>query len=416
MPTKTLVASAYAAHMARRAADFGVVLQGTVGVDMKAVHARSLKITMDARNGNENWLKGMQNCELIFGHARFEGPKTVRVNGELLSAERIFVNVGGRALVPDFPGVDSVPYWTNSSILASDALPEHLVVIGGSYIGLEFAQIYRRFGAAVTVVERGPRLAGKEDPEVSQTIEEFFEAEGITIRTHATCIQLARNPDGKITVGVVCEKGGPDVVGTHVLLAVGRVPNTEDLGLDQAGVETDHRGFIKVDDFLETNVPGVFALGDCNGRGAFTHTAYNDFEIAADNLLGTAGSTPRRVSDRILCYAMYTDPPLGRVGMTETEARATGRKLKVSTRPMARVGRAKEKAETWGFMKMVADAETDAILGAAILGTSGDEAIQSVLNVMANGGTATKMARTVHIHPTVAELLPTIAGDLKPVL
>ncbi len=409
MPTKTLVASAYAAHLARRGADFGVIT-GEIRIDMATIHARSQKISIDGRNGNESWLRGMERCTLIFGHARFEGPRTVRVGEDRLEADRIFINVGGRAAVPDLPGVDSVPYFTNVSLLDTAVLPEHLVVIGGSYIGLEFAQIYRRFGAQVTIVERAPRLVPREDEDVSETIQSVLEAEGITMRTSADCIRLEPHPQG-VLVGVNCAHHGPDVVGTHVLLAVGRRPNTDDLGLDKAGIQTDARGYIKVNDRLETNVANVWALGDCNGRGAFTHTSYNDFEIVADNLLSGAD---RKVSDRIPCYALYVDPPLGRVGMSETEARATGKRLLVGMRPMTRVGRAREKAETAGFMKMVVDADTRAILGATILGTGGDEAIHTVLDIMAAGGTATTLAHTMHIHPTVSELVPTLAGELKP--
>ncbi len=408
-PTKTLVASAYAAHIARRGADFGVTT-GPVGIDMARVHARSQKISRDGRAGNEAWLRSMERCILIFDQARFEGPHAVRVGEEVLEADRIFINVGGRALVPDMPGVADVPYFTNSSLLETDLLPEHLVVVGGSYIGLEFAQIYRRFGARVTVVEKGPRLIAREDEEVSSAVREILEGEGIAVRTDATCLRFAPHPHG-IAVGVDCAAGAPEVIGSHVLLAVGRRPNTDDLALELAGVETDAHGYIAVNDRLETTAPGIWALGDCNGRGAFTHTAYNDFEIVAANLLDGAD---RKVSDRIPCYALYVDPPLGRVGMSETEARATGRRVLVGRRPMSRVGRAVEKDETSGFMKIVVEAGTSKILGAAILGTGGDEAIHTVLDIMAAGGDATTLARTMHIHPTVAELVPTIAGELQP--
>lgn len=405
-PTKTLVASAYAAHLARRGADFGV-MTGDVHIDMGRVHARSQKIAMDGRTGNETWLRGMERCTLIMGHARFEGPHTVRVGGDTLEADRIFINVGGRALIPDLPGIGDVPYFTNSSLLATDVLPGHLVVVGGSYIGLEFAQIYRRFGSKVTVVEKGPSLVGREDEEISNAIQSFLEAEGIAVRTNADCIRFARHERG-VAVGVNCAQGDPDVIGSHVLLAVGRRPNTDDLGLESAGVATDARGYIRVNDRLETSVAGIWALGDCNGRGAFTHTAYNDYEIVADNLLT---GTDRKVTDRIPCYALYVDPPLGRVGLTESEARASGKRIEVGRRPMSRVARAREKGETNGLMKIVTDADTNAILGAAILGTGGDEAIHAVLDVMAAGGNIITLAHTMHIHPTVSELLPTIAGE-----
>ncbi|MBL8168796.1 MAG: FAD-containing oxidoreductase [Acidobacteria bacterium] len=411
MPTKTLVASAYAAHLARRAADFGVVLDGAVQVDMKKVSARAATVSYNARTGLETYLRGMNGCTVIEGHARFESPTTVRVGDELLTAPRIFINVGGRAIVPDFPGINDVSYLTNTSMLALDSLPDHLIVVGGSYIGLEFAQMYRRFGAAVTIVEKGSRLVAREDEDVSAAIHEILTREGITIRTNAECISLAPHEKG-VSVGVNCSSGEPASVGSHVLLAVGRQPNTADLGLDKAGVATDARGYITVDDSLATNVPGIWAMGDCNGRGAFTHTAYNDFEIIAANLLN---GEQRRVSDRILGYALYIDPPLGRVGLTEHEARATGKPLLIGRRPMTRVGRAVEKDETQGFMKIIVDAETRRILGASILGLSGDEAIHGILDIMNAKVPYDVLERAVPIHPTVSELIPTVLNDLRPI-
>lgn len=411
MPTKTLVASAYAAHLARRAADFGIVLDGAVSVDLKKVKARADTVAANARKGVEKYLREMKGCTVLDGHARFESPDTVRVGVELQTAPRIFINVGGRAVVPDLPGVGEVPYLTNTSMLALDQLPEHLIVIGGSYIGLEFAQMYRRFGAEVTVVEKGPRLIAREDEDVSEAIREILQREGITVRTGAECISLAPHERG-VSVGVNCAEGEPASIGSHVLLAVGRRPNTDDLSLEKAGVATDARGYITVDDNLATNVPGIWALGDCNGRGAFTHTAYNDFEIVAANLL--AGKR-RCVSDRIPAYALYIDPPLGRVGMTEREARASGRPLLIGTRPMSRVGRAIEKAETQGFMKIIVDAETRRILGAAILGTSGDEAIHGILDIMNADVPYDVLERAVPIHPTVSELIPTMLSELRPI-
>ena len=406
-PTKTLVASAYAAHLARRGADYGVVT-GPITIDMARVHARTVKISRDSREANETWLRGLKHCTLIKGHARFEGSKTVRVGEDLLAADRIFVNVGGRAAIPDMPGVRDVPILTNSSLLRLAEIPEHLVVIGGSYIGLEFAQAYRRFGAEVTVVEKGARLVSREDEPVSQTLRTILEAEGIRVRTGAECISFSRLGNG-IKVGIQCEADPTDPIGSHVLLAVGRVPNTDDLDLEKAGVEKDARGYIVVDETLATSTPGIWALGDCNGRGAFTHTSYNDFEIVAENLLDGA---KRTVTDRIPCYALFTDPPLGRVGMSAGQAIASGRKVKVGRRAMKNVGRAVEKDEATGFMEIVVDAESDLILGGTILGTSGDEAIHAILDMMANGATATRLRTTVHIHPTVSELLPTIAGAL----
>jgi pyruvate/2-oxoglutarate dehydrogenase complex dihydrolipoamide dehydrogenase (E3) component len=410
MPTKALVASAYAAHLARRGREFGVVNDGDIRVDMVRVCARAAAIVERARRGVESWLAGMNGCTVIRGHARFVSPTRVRVGDDVLEAPRIFINVGGRARVPEISGVRQVPFLTNTSLVALDRLPRHLVVIGGSYIGLEFGQMYRRFGAEVTIVEQGPRLIAREDEDVSAAVADILRTEGITIRLNAQCIAVAPHADG-VAVGVDCTAGPPQIVGSDLLLAVGRQPNTHDLDLDRAGVATDTHGYIVVDDTLATSVPGIWALGDCNGRGAFTHTAYNDYEIVAANLLDQAG---RRVSDRILGYALYIDPPLGRVGMTEAEARAAGRRVLVGQRPMSRVGRAIEKGETLGFMKIVVDGDSRQILGAAILGTGGDEAIHGVIDMMNARATADVLQWAMPIHPTVSELIPTILGELRP--
>jgi pyruvate/2-oxoglutarate dehydrogenase complex dihydrolipoamide dehydrogenase (E3) component len=410
MPTKTLVASAKVAATARRTADYGVVLPGPVSVDMAQVRARAAAVSRTARENNERWLEGMEGLTLIRGHARFLDAQTLGVGDDRLTAPLIVLNVGGRALVPDMPGIGDQPVMTNGDIVALDTLPRHLVVIGGSYIGLEFAQMYRRFGSAVTVIERGPRLVSREDEDVSEAIRTILETEGITVRTSAECIAFAPDADG-VAVRVDCRTGEPEVVGSHVLMAVGRRPNTDDLGLDAAGIRTDKRGYIEVDERLETSAPGIFALGDCNGRGAFTHTAYNDYEILASNLLD---GDARSVDQRIPAYALYTDPPLGRVGLTDAQARASGRPLLFSKRPMSRVGRAIEKGETQGFMKLVADAQTHRILGAAILGVEGDEAIHGILDVMNADLPYTIFERAVPIHPTVSELIPTLVGDLRP--
>jgi pyruvate/2-oxoglutarate dehydrogenase complex dihydrolipoamide dehydrogenase (E3) component len=409
MPTKTLVASAYAAHLAQRAADFGVMFDSPPRIDMVKVKARADTVAHNARTGVEKWLRGMKGCTVLQGQARFESPDTIAVDDERLTAPRIFINVGGRANVPAIPGIDSVPYLTNTSMLAVDRVPEHLIVIGGSYIALEFAQMYRRFGARVTVIEQSPRLVMREDEDISVAVREILEAEGIAVRTGARCIRVAPHEAG-VAVGLDCMAGEPEIVGSIILLAVGRTPNTSDLGLDKAGVATDARGHIQVDDRLATNVPGIWALGDCNGRGAFTHTAYNDFEIVAANLLD---GEDRRVSQRVPAYALYIDPPLGRVGMTEAEARKSGRPLLIGHRPMTRVGRAVEKDETKGFMKVVVDAETRKILGAAILGTGGDEAIHGILDMMNAGVPYTTLQNAMPIHPTVSELIPTMLGEMK---
>jgi pyruvate/2-oxoglutarate dehydrogenase complex dihydrolipoamide dehydrogenase (E3) component len=406
IPTKTLVASAHAAQLARRGAEYGIGT-GPVSVDMAKVKARKDGIMLGDRHGVEAWLDGMDGCTVFRGHARFEDPHTLRVGDEVLRADRIFLNVGGRAVVPDIPGLPDVEFLTNVSILELDTVPEHLVIVGGSYIALEFAQMYRRFGARVTVVQRGPRLASREDEDVSATIREIVEAEGIDIAVGADDIRISKSDNG---FELSPSAGAAAIQGSHLLLAVGRRPNTDDLGLAAAGVQTDARGFIVVDDQLKTNVDHIWAMGDCNGKGAFTHTSYNDFEIVAANLLD---DDPRRVSDRITTYALYIDPPLGRAGMTVDEVRASGRKALVGKRPMTRVGRAVEKGETQGFMKVVVDADTDEILGAAIFGVGGDEVIHCILDVMSAKAPYTTLARTMHIHPTVSELVPTVLQEMS---
>ena len=410
IPTKTLVASAYAAHVARRGAEYGFAVDGDVRVDMKRVKARKDEVSGRSNRGVEEWLRGLKNCTVIQGHARFQSSHTVAVNDEVLQADKVFINVGGRASVPAMPGIQDVPVLTNSSMMDVDFLPEHLVIVGGSYIGLEFGQMYRRFGSEVTIVEMGPRLIGREDEDISEAVRQILGAEGIQIRLNAKCIALAKR-DSRIAVGMECTEGPPEVVGTHILLAVGRTPNTSDLGLDRAGVATDQRGYIIVDDQLQTNAPGIWALGDCNGRGAFTHTSYNDYEIVADNLLN---GDHRRVSDRIQTYALFTDPPLGRCGMTDAEIRNSGRAALAAKHPMSRVGRAVEKGETQGFIKISVDAETKHILGAAILGTGGDEVVHVLLDVMYAKAPYTVVQRAMHIHPTVAEFLPTVLSKLEP--
>ncbi len=410
IPTKTLVASAYAAHVARRGAEYGFVVNGDVRVDMKRVKARKDEVSGRSNRGVEEWLRGLNNCTVIQGHARFQSSHTVAVNDEILQAGKIYINVGGRASVPAMPGIQDVPFLTNSSIMDVDFLPEHLIIVGGSYIGLEFGQMYRRFGSEVTIVEMGPRLIGREDEDISEAVRQILEAEGIQIRLNAKCISLAKR-DSRITVGIRCDEGPPEVVGTHVLLAVGRTPNTHDLDLDRAGVATDERGYIIVDDQLQTNVRGVWALGDCNGRGAFTHTSYNDYEIVADNLLN---GDDRRVSDRIQTYALFTDPPLGRCGMTDAEIRKSGRAALATKHPMSRVSRAVEKGETHGFIKVAVDADTKQILSAAILGTGGDEIVHVLLDAMYAKAPYTVIQRAMHIHPTVAEFLPTVLSKLEP--
>jgi pyruvate/2-oxoglutarate dehydrogenase complex dihydrolipoamide dehydrogenase (E3) component len=413
IPTKTLVASARAAHVARRGAEFGFAA-GEVRVDMGAVKRRKDAVVKQSSDGVAGWLAGMKNVTLVRGHARFTAPRTLSVNGATLSAERVFINTGGRALVPDIPGVKDVPYLTNSTMMEVDFLPEHLVIVGGSYIGLEFAQMYRRFGAKVTVVERMAKLLPREDDDVAAEIRAILEREGIEIRTGAECMALSRKGE-RVSVGLQCQGGAPLAEGSHVLLAVGRVPNTGDLGLEAAGIQTDARGYIKVDDQCRTSAEGVWALGDANGRGAFTHTSWNDYEIVAANLFD---DDPRRISDRIPAYALFIDPPLGRAGMNEAEARQLmkggGKRVLAAKMPMTRVGRAREAGETQGFMKVLVDADSKELLGAALLGLNGDEIVHSLLDMMYAKKPYTTIQRAMHIHPTVTELIPTLLGTLKP--
>jgi pyruvate/2-oxoglutarate dehydrogenase complex dihydrolipoamide dehydrogenase (E3) component len=409
-PTKAMVASAYTARVAQRAGEYGIALDGGMRVDMKAVKSRKDAISGQFSSSVESGLRNLKNCAVYQGHARLESPTQVRVGDELLTSTRIFINVGGRASVPSMPGVGTVPYLTNSSMMDVDYLPRHLVIVGGSYVGLEFGQMFRRFGSEVTIVEMKPRLVWREDEDVSEAIADILRGEGIKLRLDAKCIELRPHPQG-VAVFAKCEQGDPEITGSHILLAVGRVPNTDDLGLERAGVERDPHGYIRVDDQLQTSVPGIWALGDCNGKGAFTHTSYNDYEIVAANLLD---HDTRRVSDRIIAYNLYIDPPLGRVGMTESDVRKSGRRALVGERPMTRVARAVEKGETQGFMRIIVDAENKQILGGSILGVGGDEAIHCVLDVMYAKAPYTVLQRAVHIHPTVSELLPTILGELKP--
>jgi pyruvate/2-oxoglutarate dehydrogenase complex dihydrolipoamide dehydrogenase (E3) component len=409
-PTKTLVASAYAAYLARRAHDYGVTIGGPIGVNMKAVKARKDAVSLPSREGVERSLKRLKGCTVFEGHGRFVGPKAVEVNGERLTADKIFINVGGRALVPPIRGLDQVPYLTNSSMMEVDFLPPHLIVLGGSYVGLEFAQTYRRFGSDVTVIELAPYLIAREDEDVSRAVADILKDENVDVRLNSKVVGVAKQGNN---IEVTVEHSGTksQVIGSHLLLAIGRRPNNDDLGLDKAGIATDSRGYIEVDDQLRTNVSGIWALGDCNGRGAFTHTSWNDFEIVAANLLD---NDPRRVSDRITAYALYIDPPLGRAGMTETDVRKSGRPALIATMAMEDVSRAFEKGETKGFMKILVDSETKQILGASLLGLAGDEVIHCILDVMYAKAPYTVLQRAVHIHPTVSEFIPTMLGDLRP--
>ena len=407
-PTKTLIASAYAAHLAHRAGEYGIEI-GSLSVDMARIKARKDALVERGSSSLEKWLTTHRNTTVYRGQARFTGPRTVAVGAETLAAEQVFIDVGGRPLVPDLPGVREVPYLTSESIMDVDFVPEQLLVVGGSYVGLEFGQMYRRFGSRVTVIEMGAQLVGREDADVADAIREILAAEGIDVRLNATCLALESAPQG-VRVKLGHSVDAPSVTGTHVLLAVGRVPNTENLGLREAGIETDARGYIKVDETLQTSAQNVYALGDCNGRGAFTHTAYNDYEIVADNLLNRA---QRKVSDRIPIYALFTDPPLGRVGKSESEARRDGHDILIGRMPMTNVARAREKGETQGFMKVLVDASSKQILGAAILGVGGDEVVHSLVDAMYGHLPYTVVQHGVRIHPTVSELIPTLLGELS---
>ncbi|HYG54969.1 MAG TPA: FAD-containing oxidoreductase [Burkholderiales bacterium] len=411
IPTKTLVASARALHVARRGSEFGFSMEN-LKTDMGRIKARKDAVVKHSSDGLADWFKQMKHVTLIHGHARFTAEKTVAVDGRELRAEKIFINVGGRAAVPDMPGIRDVPFLNNNSMMRVDVVPEHLVIVGGSYIGLEFAQMYRRFGSQVTVVERAAKLLPREDDDVTEEIKAILGREGVELRTGAECMSFRKN-GGRISVELDCKGAAPVAEGTHLLLAVGRKPNTDDLDLHKAGVEMDERGYIKVDDECRTNVDGVWALGDCNGRGAFTHTSYNDYEIVAANLFD---SDKRRISDRIMTYALFIDPPLGRAGMNEAEAKKSGKKVLRGKLPMARVGRAREAGETQGFMKVLVDADSKELLGASLLGLNADEIVHSLLDVMYAKKPYTTIQRAVHIHPTVSELVPTLLGSLKPLM
>ena len=407
-PTKTMVASAYAVHLARRGAEYGFSA-GEVKVDMKRVKARKDYVVGLSNRGVERSLRNLGNCRVYDAHARFVSPREVQAGGEVLTSDRIFINVGARAAVPDIPGLEQVDYLTNSSMMDLDFLPRHLLVLGGSYVGLEFGQMYRRFGSEITIVELAPCLVSREDQDVSAAIADILARGGITVRLNAKCLHIRKQGDD-IVMTVDCG-GTSELRGSHLLVATGRRPNTDDLGLEHAGVKRDERGYIVVDDELRTSTPGIWALGDCNGKGGFTHTSWNDHEIVVANLFN---GESRRVSDRIPAYALYIDPPLGRVGMSEADVRKSGRVALIGKLAMEDVSRAFEKGETEGFMKILVDADTKEILGAAFLGTGGDEAVHCVLDAMYAKAPYTLLERAMHIHPTVAEFIPTMLDDLVP--
>ncbi len=409
-PTKTLVASARAAWSARHAAEFGVKLAGPVSVDMKAVKARKDKVVGASVQSLTEWLGSLPSLEYVKGEGSFVSPAEIKVGQRILTAPQIFINTGAKPSIPPWPGLSSVPYLTNTSMMELDTLPGHLIIAGASYIGLEFAQMYARFGAKVTVIERGPRPASREDEDISEAIRSILAAEGVTFLFNTTIEAVAKAGHG-VLLSLKSGSRLASVEGSHLLVALGRSPNTADLNLAAAGLEADAKGFIPVDEHLRTKTAGIWAMGDVNGRGAWTHTSYNDFEIVADNVIDGG---QRSVANRVPVYGLFIDPPLGRIGMSEIEVRKSGKLALMATMPMSKVARAKERGETQGSMKVLVDANTKQILGAAILGIGGDEVVHSLLQLMVAGTPYTAMMETMHIHPTVTELLPTLLAGLKP--
>jgi pyruvate/2-oxoglutarate dehydrogenase complex dihydrolipoamide dehydrogenase (E3) component len=409
-PTKTLVASARAAWSARNAAQYGVNLAGPVTVDMKAVKARKDKVVGASVQSLTSWIEGLPTIEYIQGEGAFASASEVMVNGRTLTAPQIFINTGAKPSIPPWPGLEEVPYLTNSSMMDLDVLPEHLVIAGASYIALEFAQMYRRFGSEVTVIERGPRPASKEDVDISDAIRSILEEEGINFLFDTT-IEGVSKTNGGVSLSLKTGEQQSSVEGSHLLIALGRTPNTAALNLQAAGLEVDSKGYIPVDDHLRTKVPGIWAMGDVNGRGAFTHTSYNDFEVVADNIIDGGD---RSIGNRVPVYGLFIDPPLGRIGMSETEVRKSGKPALMAVMPMSKVARARERGETQGLMKVLVDRDSKQILGAAILGINGDEVVHSLLQLMVSQIPSTTLVKTMHIHPTVTELLPTLLADLKP--
>lgn len=406
-PTKALVASAKVAHMMRRAPEYGVEPHG-IEINFEAIRARMNAIRDNT--GMVSWISSAESVSLIEEWGRFEGPRQIRVGDESITSDRIYINAGARPRVPKIPGLETVPWLDQSRLLDLTEVPEHLIILGGSYIALEFSQIFRRFGASVTVIEQGSRLVFREDADVAESIKDILELEGIEFCLDSKVVEVA--PDGA-GVAVTIAQGGDErlLIGSHLLVAVGRVPNSDRLNAEAAGIQLDKRGFIQVDDFCRTTAEGVFAVGDINGHGAFTHTSVNDAEIVLDL---TRGGT-RKLSDRIPVYALFIDPALGRVGMTEGEAVAKGHKVLKATRPMSRINRAKEMGETLGFVKLLVDGDTDRILGAAILGAGGDEIINMFAAYMYSGRPCKEYRKSVLVHPTISELMPWILDALEPV-
>ena len=407
-PTKTYIASARRAFVAGNSEELGVGIEGKVKVNLKQIKRRKDKIIQESRDSWEKSFSEEPDISLIRGKAKFIDPKSIEVDGKIFSAETIYINVGARPRIPE--GFENVPVLTNETMLELEEIPEHLIIVGGGYVGLEFAQMFNRFGSKVTILERGERLMKQEDEDISEAIAEILKKEDINIRFKSECISAKPAGEG-VEIQLKCETGEPSIKGSHLLIATGRIPNTDDLGLDTAGINTDKKGYIQVNDRLQTNVNHIFALGDCNGEGAFTHTSYNDFQIIDSHLQGTK---KRYLSDRIPCYAAYIDPSLARVGMNLNEIREKGIKANIAVKPMKEIARAKEMGETEGLLKIYTEEGTDKILGASFLGTRADEYIHAIIDVMYADAPYTVIKNAVHIHPTVSELIPTMLEDLKP--
>lgn len=405
-PTKTMVASARAIHVARRG-DFYGFSTGDIEVDYKRVRERMNEIRNGSSSGLENWMKGTDNVTLFTEWGSFTGPKTIKAGSEELEGDKIYINTGTRAFNPPIKGLDEVEWMDNVRLLELEELPEHLLIIGGGYVGVEFSQVFRRFGSKVTIIQRGDQLMPREDEDVANSIQEILEDEGITVMC-ASEAEAVSDENGGIELTLAT---GDKVKGSHLLIATGRVPNSDTINPDAAGLETDLKGFLQVDDYCRTNVDGVFAVGDVNGEGAFTHTSVNDGEIVLDYLNGG----DRAISKREVIYGLFIDPPMGRVGMTEQEALKAGKNVRKATRPMSKISRAKEMGETKGFAKLLVDGDTDLVLGASVLGPGGDEIINMFAAIMHSQIPCREYRKVVLVHPTVSELMPWVLDGLKPV-
>ncbi len=409
-PTKAMVASAKVAHSVAHAQEYGIGVGGTAKVDFDAVLRRALAMSANSRNSLESWLDGMDGLTLVRGHARFTGPKRISVGGDSYEAEQIFLNVGARAAIPDMPGLDQVDVLTNSDLFWLQERPQHLVIVGGSYIGLEFAQMFRRFGSRVTVVERGPHLAGKEDPEISEAIRDVLEAEGVAVRTNADCIRFSRSDAGPV-VGVDCTSGEPEISCSHILLAVGRQPNTDDLSIDQTGVEIDERGFVKTDEFLETNVPGIWALGDIVGKYLLKHSANLEAAYAGNNIFNPDNKVA--VDYNAMPHAIFASPQVAGVGLTEREAIEQGFDFAVASYDYSDTAYGSSIEDRDGFVKILAERHSGEILGAHIIGTDASILIQEVVNAMRAGLNVRSITQSIYVHPALPEVVQRAFGELE---